>query len=782
VVLEQAIFEEELAASGRRVGGANPKRLAPAAGSSGEAVYDVKMNLLEAMRVAGALTDAEFDATKTAATAKRDEAAATMEQGGGDAAEEQLAVGDVLVQESMTNSFPAGVYAVEFAFVANKSPLRTMVTGKEAEFKVAMSDVLRRRALGERVVCPGCSGLLRHKRHPDFYEKCKSCKRTGRAIGGCEYRCPNSWSYGPCYRYFLCKGCHKGQRSERLRACADTATHATYLRCPAGTNLSLLLPSGAVLSRPEICARLQDAAKQLSTEWFGSKDLFDKAVGGPDGEPSTIAERLVSYVLGAAPPRKVFVESTAGNVGRWESWKSIPGAIDTSALFDSAGNHARLRWLAGSQTALADAVSAVLPSHEGPGGWQALDAGHRQKLAQYVRDELPAARGEQASALLTGSRGDVSFAVALEFRLPSLPQQGQRAALLRFAPPPIQPGRRAKRQEASVYVDEGGRLVTSKGLAPHSAARPAVQAFCEGLVQKLPESKHGSVEAMIDCVVFLEQLPTTSKDKSKKGEQLVAFLEEKVVRAKIFQAHESKIVRCEMPQDDGGVPLGMAFVEFETPEDAATALSTERHNIMEKGAVVLGKGSQRHKPDGLKLDKRHTLRACPLRDEIRSSRGVTPGRWHVLVASVTREFDSEGDGLTAACTSRTLALYVDGTLVSRGETETDDAAGGGLSLGARVLLLGGGKQSEARGGDVRKVRVIDGFVTAEEAKAISTAMLFENPLLRWAAVKIQASARRRIARTTLAKDQKCEVKELPGAKSLKRMAALARQSEQSDDY
>ena len=73
---------------------------------------------------------------------------------------------------------------------------------------------------------------------------------------------------------------------------------------------------------------------------------------------------------------------------------------------------------------------------------------------QYVRDELPAARGEQASALLTGSRGDVSFAVALEFRLPSLPQQlhmepleekgNQKSCMRTLRPPTI--GMRCRRR------------------------------------------------------------------------------------------------------------------------------------------------------------------------------------------------------------------------------------------------------------------------------------------------------------------------------------------------
>lgn len=102
--LEHAIFEEELATSASRVGGANPKRLRP--------------------------VEASF----------------------------------LLGGDSMSCPF----YSVDFSFSANKSPLRTIVTGKEAEFRVTMSRELRQRALAKPIVCPGCKTTLKHKRNPDM--------------------------------------------------------------------------------------------------------------------------------------------------------------------------------------------------------------------------------------------------------------------------------------------------------------------------------------------------------------------------------------------------------------------------------------------------------------------------------------------------------------------------------------------------------------------------------------------------------------------------------------
>jgi hypothetical protein len=81
--LEHAIFEEELAASASRVGGANPRRLLPA---------------------------------------------------------------DLPADDQD--------YGAEFAFVSNSLPLRTVVKGKDAAFRVVLSQVLRRQALATPIVCP----------------------------------------------------------------------------------------------------------------------------------------------------------------------------------------------------------------------------------------------------------------------------------------------------------------------------------------------------------------------------------------------------------------------------------------------------------------------------------------------------------------------------------------------------------------------------------------------------------------------------------------------------
>ena len=80
--------------------------------------------------------------------------------------------------------------------------------------------------------------------------------------------------------------------------------------------------------------------------------------------------------------------------------------------------------------------------------------------------------------------------------------------------------------------------------------------------------------------------------------------------------------------------------------------------------------------------------------EQKQARGpVVAGRWQVLVAAV--------DCLRGSADC--LSIYIDGTLTNHGLTGSDLAGDNGLSLGARIVLLGGGKQSESRGGDLRKV-------------------------------------------------------------------------------
>ena len=322
------------------------------------------------------------------------------------------------------------------------------------------------------------------------------------------------------------------------------AQHETYLHCPGGTSLSLLLPSGTVLSKTELRHQLQTAvAKQVSS-----------SAGDGNTANEETAEQRAADVL-----------------------NEVDG---------SASSQARARWILDTPTALADA-----------GSWKPARPRRNRRLeaASDVgagQDEA-AARSAQVSALLSGTRNDVCFSVAFEFRLPTLPRKGQRAALIRFAPPPVVPGRQAKRQEASVFVDERGDLLGSSGMN-------------------------------------VQQLAAMGKSKDKgKGKHAA---------------------------EPGVEPVTKPATEpTAEPEPEPKSLTAEN------------------------------LANTPPQQVIASS--VVAGRWQVLVATVD-------------CQSSSLSLFVDGELVCEctAAAPADATAVHGLGLGARIVLLGGGKQSESRGG------------------------------------------------------------------------------------
>ena len=137
----------------------------------------------------------------------------------------------------------------------------------------------------------------------------------------------------------------------------------------------------------------------------------------------------------------------------------------------------------------------------------------------------------------------------------------------------------------------------------------AIAAFVAGLSERLEASKRSSVEDSIATVLFVDHLPIVVPLKLKKLES--------IVKNSVFKAKKAKITHFEMPTDTAGKSCGMAFVEFASEEDAAAALASEGEYQDKRRA---GKG---HKPDGFELDKKHTLRVCPLKEQVVSSEEQT---------------------------------------------------------------------------------------------------------------------------------------------------------------
>jgi hypothetical protein len=437
------------------------------------------------------------------------------------------------------------------------------------------------------------------------------------------------------------------------------------MHCPGGTSLSLLLPSGTVLGVGELRNKLTSAVEtsNVATKWVAS-------VADKEGTRAVLLHHLarrVAQTLGIDQGSAVATE-----LSNTQAEPPLVGGLGLG-LDGTATKQALVRWVLDTPRYF-DGLTrqAIEASDAGAILANLALLGHAETL-----DPASSAPSPGAESL----RCDVSFSVVFEVRLSSLPRAGQRSALLRFAPPPVMPGRHAKRQEASVYVNDKGLLVGNSSMV------------------------------MVMATATAKLSPPTEE--------------------------EAK------PEPSNGSPG--AEPEPEPEVEAEAEAEVEAKPDLQPEEVVGG--------------------------------GISAGRWHVLVATVDRQ-------------AHKLSMFIDGSWVGDATLSLADAdakaeelhvGGGALNLGNRIVLLGGGKQSESRGGDVRKVRVVDGHLSPSQVQRLSVALQADNPLLNGAAVAIQACARRRLARVRCAKERGVKISELPGTKSLRRQAELLANLDQ-DDY
>ena len=133
----------------------------------------------------------------------------------------------------------------------------------------------------------------------------------------------------------------------------------------------------------------------------------------------------------------------------------------------------------------------------------------------------------------------------------------------------------------------------------------AIASFTAGLAEKLGASKRSSVDESIATVLFIDHLPIVVPLKLKKLET--------TVRSRVFKRYQAKIESFTIPTDTGGKSQGMAFVTFASEDDAVAALNSE-------GGT---KSGETQKPDGFKLDKKHTLKVCRLDQQVITSEELT---------------------------------------------------------------------------------------------------------------------------------------------------------------
>mmetsp|Transcript_29497 Transcript_29497/g.35928 ORF Transcript_29497/g.35928 Transcript_29497/m.35928 type:complete len:441 (-) Transcript_29497:211-1533(-) len=418
------------------------------------------------------------------------------------------------------------------------------MTGKDHKFVIVLHDVLLRKARAVPVYSPCCLG--------DYYEyesswtTCRICKSDG-----VDFDCEK------CRNYEICKSCYKAKQTQTIQNALDVTKNETYLQCPASTFLSLQVPSDVVLGNAELREKLRTAVKNVL-------DLESKG----NIEVGRMSEIVVDRII---QDRDKISQQNQMNISSKVS--------EHASIISSSQTNCRTLLIKDS-----------------------IMKEHVQKEVQVIRStglfetyesNLHQENFDIKSALMTGTRSDVCFTALMEFSIPNLPLVGQRAALLRFAPPPLKLGRDTKRQEASVYVQHGGILA-------------------------------------------------------------------------------------------GATVVESALTENDTPV-------------------------------------------------------VKPDYWHVLVAIV--------DSISGV-----LTLYLDGNFVYKSTPSlptrqpSQDFKNNSLSFGSRLIVFGGGNRSEARGGKVRRIRLIDGALTNKEVTIEATKIQSQNPLFNKSATVIQSLTRGMLTR------------------------------------
>jgi len=211
--LDRKIFEEELKASALRLGGANPVKLTSLKAGGGDGAEEASP--------AASASPASSATTKKSKTSKSN------------------AVGTVAVAAS---DGEAAATTTEYRFTRNSAPLRTVVTGKGAVYKVVTEEVLRRQVLKQRMCCQR-GHELQSFGYLDRYSQCRLCKKRGVKVDIDNIRItdtdfahhsspPNKYA-NPVFIYLLCvlsttaRRCTGGgltARAARTSACARSAT------------------------------------------------------------------------------------------------------------------------------------------------------------------------------------------------------------------------------------------------------------------------------------------------------------------------------------------------------------------------------------------------------------------------------------------------------------------------------------------------------------------------------------------------------------------------------
>ena len=405
-----------------------------------------------------------------------------------------------------------------------------------------------------------------------------------------------------------------------------------------------------------------------------------------------------------------------------------------------------------------------------------------------------------SAAALTGVRLGLAYTITVELWLPSLPPPNQKQALLRFSPPPPAVGRAARRQHASVYVNSDGGI---GGPSLLIESRRRVNAHKRALLLSagVKCALHFGASP-VSTQKAQKAAAGTEKADATAGSSVVAAAESKEKERAANEGDKAVTGGLEVkaePVEEVAVEAAQPQAESpEASEEDAEAREAREAKEAKHAAVAEYQAAQaqdletkRAAADAeLKISSKSGVDASSLSN----SPGMTPlhspfGALAAMAEAWRRLMGPKGlgylskQGRVAAqrwC-SLTLAvdagaspqpatkIYVDGYLclgaslfpLPVGPPTTTAANGTAvndpqqsleeslalLGLGRRVVIFGGGKQAEARGGRLRRLRLVDGLLTpAQVTREHTMELMGQNPLYRGAATLIQGAARRMVAR------------------------------------
>jgi hypothetical protein len=266
-----------------------------------------------------------------------------------------------------------------------------------------------------------------------------------------------------------------------------------------------------------------------------------------------------------------------------------------------------------------------------------------------------------------------SYTVSMELRFEKLPPKGKMQSLLRFSLPDLAKARNVHR--ASVYLNGDG-IVVGKPLESGGAYDPTINDL---------KTKNSSSSSRSNSKANLFKSLSTSKIIKLSNSNSKADLDDK------------KEINVDIKEEE-------KITEKKVTEATIATSTTTETNTIESIESTNDKTPKKDK----KIDTKNPA------IQVRS------GIWKIISISV----DPEKNQLTT---------YVNGKICHH----SNDLDAADFRLNHKIVVLGGGKQANVRGGDIRRLTIHSSALDAEHIEKVFVYLANENPSIGGRAVKIQ---------------------------------------------